>query len=90
MASSAVMTKNEIEAFVAAMIEAGSNIQAMGTIGYVLAEPVNPTDRDAYRRIELVSSAFGERNHLKDEIIACLHELGRVVAITEEPDTGRA
>jgi hypothetical protein len=33
------------------------------------------------------SSAFGEREHLKDEVTAYLRELGRVV---EEPDTGRA
>ncbi|CDZ27778.1 hypothetical protein [Neorhizobium galegae] len=82
------MTKDEVEAFVAAMIEAGSNIQAIGTIGYVLAEPVDPTDREAYRRIELVSSAFGERDHLKDDIIAYLHEIGRVVEIPVEPDAG--
>ncbi|KAB1110012.1 hypothetical protein NOJ05_30640 [Neorhizobium galegae] len=82
------MTKDEVEAFVAAMIEAGSNIQAIGTIGYVLAEPVDPTDREAYRRIELVSSAFGERDHLKADIIAYLHEIGRVVEIPVEPDAG--
>ncbi|WP_105435669.1 hypothetical protein [Neorhizobium tomejilense] len=84
------MTKEEIEAFVIAMIEAGSNVQAIGTTGYVVVEPVDPTDREAYRRIELVSSAFGERDHLKDEIIVYLHELGRVVEIPEEPDTDRA
>lgn len=82
------MTKDEIPAFVDAMIEAGSNIQAIGDIGYVLAEPVVPTDKEAYRRIELVSSAFGERDHLKGDIIAYLHEIGRVVEIPEEPDTG--
>ncbi len=52
------MTKDEIEAFVAAMIEAGSNIQAIGTIGYLLAEPVDPADRETHRRIELVSSGI--------------------------------
>ena len=67
-----------------------ATFQAIGTVGYVLAEPVDPADREAYRRIELVSSAFGERDHLKDEIIVYLHELGRVVEIPEEPDTGRA
>ncbi|CAN7623353.1 hypothetical protein [Neorhizobium sp. LjRoot104] len=81
------MTKDEIEAFVTAMIEAGSNVQVVGTIGYVVAEPVDPTDREAYGRIALVSSAFGERDHLKDEIIAYLHEVGRLVDIPEEPDT---
>jgi hypothetical protein len=73
------MTKDEVEAFVAAMIEAGSNIQAIGTVGYVVAEPVDPTDEEAYRRIELVSKAFGERDHLKYEIVAYLTKIGRVV-----------
>jgi hypothetical protein len=73
------MTKDEVEAFVAAMIEAGSNIQAIGTVGYVVAEPVDPTDKEAYRRIELVSKAFGERGHLKYEIVAYLTKIGRVV-----------
>ncbi|KAB1122056.1 hypothetical protein [Neorhizobium galegae] len=72
----------------AVMIEAGSNVQAIGTTGYVVAEPVDPTDREAYGRIALVSSAFGERDHLKDEIIAYLHELGRVVEIPQASDTG--
>ncbi|MDR6820414.1 hypothetical protein J2X76_005611 [Neorhizobium sp. 2083] len=81
------MTKEEIKAFVIAMIEAGSNIQAVGKIGYVLAEPVDPTDKEAYRRIELVSSAFGERDHLKEDIIAYLHEIGRVVEIPEGSET---
>ncbi|WP_037088627.1 hypothetical protein [Neorhizobium vignae] len=73
------MTHDEIEAFVAAMIEAGSNIQAIGTVGYVVAEPVDPDDKEADRRIELVSRAFGERDHLKHEIIAYLTKNGRVV-----------
>jgi hypothetical protein len=51
------MTKEEVKAFVTAMTEAGSNIQAIERVGYVLAEPVDPTDREAYRRIQLVSSA---------------------------------
>jgi len=84
------MTKDEVSAFVTAMIEAGSNIQAIGKIGYVLAEPVDPTDKDAYRRIELVSLAFGGRDHLKEEIIAYLHRIGRVVDISEKPDKGFA
>jgi hypothetical protein len=72
------------------MNEAGSNIQAIVTVGYVLAEPADPTDREACPRIEFVSSAFGERDHVKSELIAYLHELGRVGEIPEEPDTGRA
>lgn len=60
MCSTAAMTKDEVRAFVAAMIEAESNIQAIGTVGHVLAEPVDPDQGEAYARIELVSEAFGE------------------------------
>jgi hypothetical protein len=45
-------------------------------VGYVVAEPVDPNDKEAERRIELVSKAFGERDHL---IIAYLTKIGRVV-----------
>lgn len=82
------MTQGEVKAFVDAMIEAGSNIQAIGTVGYVLAEPVDIDDAEAYARIELVSEAFGERDHLKEDIIAYLHEIGRVVEVGKKPDTG--
>ncbi|CDZ66609.1 Hypothetical protein NGAL_HAMBI2605_48850 [Neorhizobium galegae bv. orientalis] len=82
------MTKEEVKTFVVAMIEAGSNIQAIGTVGYVLAEPVDPEDGEAYARIELVSESFGERDHLKEDIIAYLHQIGRVVEIPEKPDAG--
>jgi hypothetical protein len=44
----------------------------IGTVGYVLAEPVDPTDKEAYRRIELVSSALGERDHVMEDIVGCL------------------
>lgn len=88
MCSTASMTRDEVKAFVDAMIEAGSNIQAIGTVGYVLAEPVDLDDGEAYARIELVSEAFGERDHLKEDIIAYLHEIGRVVEVRKEPDTG--
>ncbi len=88
MCSTADMTKDEVRAFVEAMIEAGSNIEAVGKIGYVLAEPVDRDNAEAYARIEFLSEAFGERGPLKDDIIAYLHEIGRVVEIQEEPDTG--
>jgi hypothetical protein len=60
------MTQDQVKEFVDAMIDARSNIQAMGMVGYVLAEPVDLSDRDACRRIEAASLAFGERDHLKN------------------------
>lgn len=35
-----VMSKQQAKSFILAMIEAGSNIQAIGKTGYVRAEPV--------------------------------------------------
>jgi hypothetical protein len=66
------------------MIEAGSNIQAIDTTGYVLAEPVDLDDEAAYARIEEVSSRFPDRDSIKREIIDYLHRLGRVA----DPITG--
>ncbi|MNL84543.1 hypothetical protein D3C87_2125430 [compost metagenome] len=63
------------------MIEAGSNIQAIGTTGYVLAEPVDLDDEPAYDRIEAVSKRFPDRDDMKKEIIACLNKMGRVAQV---------
>jgi hypothetical protein len=75
------MSKKEAKSFVTAMIEAGSNIQAIGTTGYVLAEPVDLDDEPAYARIEEVSRRFPERDGIKREIIDYLHKLGRVAEV---------
>jgi hypothetical protein len=75
------MSKKEAKSFVTAMIEAGSNIQAIGTTGYVLAEPVDLDDEPAYARIEEVSSRFPDRDGIKREIIDYLHKLGRVAEV---------
>jgi hypothetical protein len=72
------MSAREAKRFVTAMIEAGSNIQAIGTTGYVLAEPIDLDDEPAYDRIEAVSKRFPDRDDMKKEIIDCLHKMGRV------------
>ncbi|TBA63923.1 hypothetical protein [Rhizobium ruizarguesonis] len=72
------MTEQEAKKFVIAVIEAGSDIAAIGQIGYVLAEPVDPTDDEAWHRIGRVAEAFGDVSHLKEDIIAYLHQIGRV------------
>lgn len=75
------MSKKEAKSFIIAMIEAGSNIQAIGTTGYVLAEPVDLDDLPAYDRIEAVSKRFPERDEMKKTIIDCLHKMGRVAVV---------
>jgi hypothetical protein len=64
--------------YVNSMIEAGSNIQAIGRMGYVIAEPNCTWDDAAVARINDLYDRFGPVCHLKDEIIAYLHHLGRV------------
>ena len=75
------MSEQEAKKFVIAMIEAGSNIQAIGSIGYVMAEPDDPDDEEAWFRISRVASAFGDVTSLKRDIIAYLHKIGRVEEI---------
>ncbi|WP_208246226.1 hypothetical protein WGT02_32850 (plasmid) [Rhizobium sp. T1470] len=75
------MTEEKAKKFVIAMIEAGSDIAAVGRIGYVTVEPVDPTDDEAWHRIDRVAATFGDVSHLQDDIIAYLHRLGRVEEI---------
>ena len=66
------MSEKEAKSFITAMIEAGSNIQAIGTTGYVLAEPVDLDDEPSYERIEAVSSRFPDPDNItKESSIAC-------------------
>ncbi|MBY3515708.1 hypothetical protein ACCS67_15805 [Rhizobium brockwellii] len=55
------MTEQEAKKFVIAMIEAGSDIAAIGRVGYVTVEPADPSDYEAWHRIGRVSEAFGHR-----------------------------
>lgn len=72
------MSQQDTKKFVIAMIEAGSNIQAIGWIGYVIVEPVDPSDEEAWHRVSRVADAFGDVKELKDDIIAYLHKIERV------------
>jgi hypothetical protein len=73
------MSKKEAERFVIAMIEAGSDIQAIDRRGYVVIEPVDLQDRQAHDRIEAVASRFPNRDHIEQDIIDYLNAIGRVV-----------
>ncbi|MFT2214917.1 hypothetical protein ACLJYM_24060 [Rhizobium giardinii] len=53
------MSKQQAKSFILAMIEAGSNIQAIGKTGYVRAEPVVIDDEEAFKRIDRVAERFG-------------------------------
>ena len=55
-----------------------SNIQAIETTGYVIAEPVVLDDKAAYDRIDAVCDRFPDRGGMKKEIIAHLRKIGRI------------
>jgi hypothetical protein len=74
-----VTSKQQAKSFLVAIVEAGSNIQAIGKSGYVLAEPVVIDDREAYERIDRVAERFGDVTHLKQEIVDYLIKVGRVI-----------
>ena len=80
------MSRMEAQVFVNAMIEAGSDIAAIGHHSYFLADPVDLENEAAYQRIELVASSFPNRDNILSDIVACLHEIGRVVDIPTVDD----
>lgn len=73
------MSKEIAIIFVHAMIEAGSDIKAIGRNHYVVIDPVDMENDTAQNRINELAKRFGARDHLKDQIIEHLHELGRVI-----------
>lgn len=73
------MDKDDIPAFVDAVVATGCDITAVGyhsyTIGDLnLPEPICYEVQDA---LDAIAAKFGDRDHLKDEIIFYLHAVGR-------------
>lgn len=64
--------------YVHSMIEAGSNIQAIGYWDFMIAEPVESGNFKAHLRIEKLAHAFGPVEHIKRDIIEYLRHLNRV------------
>lgn len=75
--SSVHMTRETARRYVGALIAVGSDISAVGTDYYVIVDQCDPSDKHAQRRIEKVTNTFGDMTHLKSEIIAYLHAIGR-------------
>jgi hypothetical protein len=70
-----IMRESEIPAFVQEVINSGCDICAIGYRGYVLGdiEEMNA----AQDELDRIDKAYGDRDFLKDEIIAHLRSLGR-------------
>jgi hypothetical protein len=74
------MTEDQIPDFVEAVTAIGCEMCAIGTFGYVIGEADLPEQHRKRIAEELrrINAVFGERDHLKNEIIAYLRRIGRV------------
>ncbi|WP_163269864.1 hypothetical protein [Chelativorans alearense] len=77
------MRKADIPAFVHAVIDTGCEICAVGHRWYVFGDgDLPPAQRDAIApRLREIEETFGERDHLKMEIVAYLRSIGRYIEI---------
>lgn len=72
------MRQEDIPAFVAAIVEAGFEICAIGDAHYCLSGE-DDDDPDARERINRISRSFGSREHLLPEIVQYLRQHGRSI-----------
>ncbi|NGO52079.1 hypothetical protein G6N73_12940 [Mesorhizobium camelthorni] len=77
------LAEADIPAFVQAVIGTGCDICAVGHVGYILGDvDLTPRDREATEpRLQEIDEMFGERDHLKPEIIAYLRSICRYIEI---------
>ncbi|TGT44565.1 hypothetical protein EN808_08690 [Mesorhizobium sp. M8A.F.Ca.ET.165.01.1.1] len=75
------MSEKDIPAFVQAVIEAGCDICAVDYDGYVLGDADLPLakSRQVQPILRQISLRFGERDHLRRDIVLHLRSLGRFV-----------
>ncbi|WP_313618759.1 hypothetical protein [Agrobacterium sp.] len=75
-----MMDEDDIPAFVDAVLATGCDIVAIGDNAYTLGDADLPEPRcdEVQDELEAITQKFGERNHLKDEIISYLHSIGRI------------
>lgn len=80
------MTEDQVPEFVDAIIATGCPITAVGHDIYVFAE-IDLPDEDIDRVVEeihAICEIYGERDHLRLEIVAYLRSLGRFFDLPEE------
>jgi hypothetical protein len=74
-----IMVEDDIPTFVEAVIATGCDITAIGDHLYTIGDADLPEPERFKMQLELedIGVRFGERDHLKAEIITYLHSIGR-------------
>lgn len=73
------MSKRDIPAFVEAIASTGCDITAVGDEFYTIGDLDLPEPKcfDIQTELEVITETFGKRDHLRTEIVAYLHSIGR-------------
>ena len=82
------MDVKDIPAFVKDVIETGCNITAVGDRSWLFGDADLP-EAESFAlqpQLEAINQRYGERTHLKAEIIAYLTSIGRVYRMKDDPD----
>jgi hypothetical protein len=74
-----LMSEDDVPDFVEAVAATGCDITAIGDHSYTLGDADLPEPKCDEVQVELesITRRFGDRDHLKYEIIAYLHSVGR-------------
>ena len=78
--SKRIMNVHEIPSFVAEVIAAGCDINAVGNYMYVLGDV--DEQQEAKEELRRIAQRYGNRASLKSEIITYLRSIGRFVDVT--------
>ncbi|WP_246801104.1 hypothetical protein [Mesorhizobium amorphae] len=68
------------------MIEAGCDICAIGHLFYLLSDL---DGKAPWRKVKRIEEEFGDRDHLRPEIVAYLRSIGRYIEPESSTDEGR-
>ena len=82
------MDVKDIPAFVRDVVETGCKITAVGDHSWLFgdADLPGPESLALQPQLEAINERYGERTHLKAEIIAYLTSVGRVYRMKDDPD----
>lgn len=74
-----IMREEDIPAFVEAVISTGCNITAIGDEYYTIGDLdlPEPLCYEVQEELSKITQTFGARDHLRLEIVAYLHSIGR-------------
>ena len=82
------MDVRDIPAFVRDVVATGCNITAAGDRSWLFGDADLPEAESGalQPQLEAINRSYGDRTHLKAEIIAYLTSMGRVYRIEDDPD----